>query len=63
MLLLKQDTTKKERVNKFLELKLELDIGKDKKYKVKRIKDNAVYNKAAEGQLPKLYDLVFEKGI
>lgn len=43
-----QDITKNGRVNKLLKLKLELDIGEDKKYKVDVIKDSAIYKKAAK---------------
>lgn len=59
MLLLEQDITRKGRVNKFLELKLDAD--KNKKYKVKTIRDSAVYNKIVEGKLLKLYYLIYQK--
>ena len=59
MSLLKQDTTKKGRINElFLEPEPEFDAGDDKKYKVETIKDNAVYAKEAEGHLSDLYYLV-----
>lgn len=32
-----------------LEVELELNIGKDKKYKIMAIKNSAIYAKAAEG--------------
>lgn len=44
--LLKQNKTRKEQVNKFLELKF--DVGKDKEYDIVAIWDNIVYNKAVE---------------
>lgn len=46
MSLLKQETTKNGQVHKFLKLKL--DIREDKKYEIEAIKNNTVYNKAAE---------------
>ena len=62
MSLLKQDTTKKEWMNKlFPKLKLEFDIGNNKKYKVETIKDSAIYAKEAEKHLPGRYYLVFCK--
>lgn len=48
MSLLVQDTTKKKRINKDLanlDLDLELDVGNDKEYKVKSIKNSVVYAK------------------
>lgn len=44
---LEQDITRKEQVNKLLELKPELDIGKDKKYEIEAIKSSVIYAKAA----------------
>lgn len=38
--LLKKDTSRKGQVNKFL--KPELDIGEDKKYKIRPIRDSAI---------------------
>ena len=59
MSLLKQDTTRKERMNKlFLEPELKFDAGNNKKYKVKAIINSAVFAKEAEGHLPSLYYLV-----
>ena len=54
--LLKQDTTKKERVEKVPEL----DAGDDsKEYEVEAIRDSAVYAMESEsGHLPGLYYLV-----
>lgn len=43
MLLLEQNTTKKRQVNKLPEIEPELNIGKDKKYKVEAIKNSAIY--------------------
>ena len=60
MSLLEQDITRKERINKlFSEPELEFDTGNKKKYKVKAIKNSAIYAKKAEGHLPGLYYLVF----
>ena len=61
MLLLEQDITKKEWVDKKV-TKLEFKAGDSKKYKVEAISDNAVYAKEAEGHLPGLYYLVAWKG-
>lgn len=36
-------TTKKLQINKLLELKSELDIGKEKKYNGKVVKDSIIY--------------------
>lgn len=47
MSLQEQNTIRKEWINNLVELKLELDAQVDKKYKVKMIKDNAIYTKAA----------------
>lgn len=53
---------KKAQVNK-LELKQKLEIGKDKEFKVKVIRDSVVNaNKDIESQLLRLYYLVFLKG-
>ena len=57
--LLKQNTTKKEWMNKlFPESEPEFDAGNNKKYKVQAIIDSAVYAKEAKGYLPSLYYLV-----
>lgn len=46
----------KSQVNKLLESKPELDIGKNKEYKLKVIKDSAIYTtKATKDQFPRLY--------
>lgn len=61
MLLLEQNTTRKEQVD---ENTTELDTGKDesRKYKVKAIYNSMVYTKDLElGHLPELYHLVFWK--
>ena len=59
MLLLEQDTTKKERIDEELR-QMEFDTGKHRrKYKVGAIWDNAVYAKESEpGHLLGLYYLV-----
>lgn len=51
MSLLEQDTTKKGQVNKLPELELELDIKKDKKYKVDTIVDSIIYIEVIGGYL------------
>ena len=58
--LLEQDTIKKERVKKILEL----DAGNNsKEYEVEAIRDSAVYaNKSESGHLLGLYYLVVWKG-
>ena len=53
--LLEQNTTKKRRMNKF---PAKFEMGKDKKYKVKAIRDSAVYAKETDRYLPGLYYLV-----
>ena len=59
VLLLEQDTIRKERVKKVLEL----DDGEDsKEYKVRAIWDNAVYARKSGSLLPGLYYLVAWKG-
>lgn len=42
MFLLEQNITKKEQVNELLELKSELDVGEDKKFKVEIIKNSTI---------------------
>ena len=44
-------------MNKFL-LVSEFGFGNDKKYKIKAIKDSAVYTKKTSRHLPRLYYLV-----
>lgn len=58
MSLLKQNRTRKKRVNKFLKWELKLNAGKDKEYKVETIKLSIICNKVIEGKLPRLYYLV-----
>ena len=59
MSLLKQDTTKKRRMNKlFPEPEPEFDAGNNKEYEIEAIIDSAVYAKEAERHLPGLYYLV-----
>lgn len=56
MLLLEQNIIRRKQVNEFPEIEPELNVGKDKKYKVEAIKDSAVHtNKTIRGQLPELY--------
>lgn len=55
MSLLEQDSIKKRRVNKLLELKSEFSIREDRKYKIETSKDSAIYAKSVEGQLLGLY--------
>ena len=60
MLLLEQDTTRKERVDKQV---TELEAGDSEEYKLEAIRDSAVYaSKSESGQLPGLYYLVAWKG-
>lgn len=59
MSLLKQDTIWKGRVNKSLELELELNIWKNIEYKVKEIKNSAIFTTKAAGHLSELYYLLF----
>ena len=61
ILLLEQDTIRKERVDKRV-TELKLEAGNSKEYKVEAIWDNAVYvSKSELGQLPRLYYLVAQK--
>ena len=53
--LLKQNTTKKGRVN---DMQLEFEANDNKEYEVNGIEDSAVYAKELAGQLPGLYYLV-----
>ena len=56
VLLLEQNTSRKERVNKRV---TELETGNNKEYKVEAIWDSAVYpSKSESGQLPGLYYLI-----
>ena len=58
VLLLEQNTTRKERVNQRV-TELELEARNSKKYKVEAICDSAVYaSKSRSGELPGLYYLV-----
>ncbi len=60
MFFLKQDTTRKGRVNQELpKPKKEFDFSNNnKEYEVKAIIDSAVYNKKANNKMPGLYYLV-----
>ncbi len=59
MSLLKQDTTRKRRV----ETAIELYEGNSEKYEVETMRDSEVYAKESDsGQLPGLYYLVSWKG-
>lgn len=62
VLLLEQDIIRKRQVNKSLGREPELNTGKDREYKIKAIKDSAVYAEVAKGQLLGLYYLIFCKG-
>ena len=63
MSLLKQDSTRKEQINKlFPEPEPEFDAGDNKEYEVEEIIDSVIYAKEAEGHLSGLYYLVFLKG-
>ena len=57
MSLLKQNTTKKERVDKKV-TELEFETGNKEEYKVEAICNNAIYAKEAKGHLLGLYHLV-----
>ena len=60
MSLLKQNTTRMGWMNKlFLKPEPEFDIGNNKKYKIKAIRNNAIYAKEAKRHLAGLYYLVF----
>ena len=60
MSMLEQDTTRKERVDKWV---TELKTGNSKEYKIEDIWDTAVYaSKSESSQLPSLYYLVAWKG-
>lgn len=59
MSLLEQNTIKKKKVNKLLDIESELDEGENKKYRVEVIKVSVIYAIAAiSGQLLGLYYLV-----
>ena len=62
MLLLEQDTPKKERIDENV-TKLDASNNESEKYKLETIFYNAVYEKKSKsGYLPRLYYLVFWKG-
>ena len=62
MILLEQDITKKEWVDKQVK-ELELEAGNSKEYKIKAIRDSTIYASKSElGPLPGLYYLVAWKG-
>ncbi len=60
VLLLKQNITRKERVDSkaLLEPKKEFEVGDNKEYEVEAIIDSAVYGQQANNQMPGLYYLV-----
>ena len=60
ILLLEQDTTRKERVDKKV-TELDFEAGNNKEYKVEAIWDSAVYAKESKSHLPGLYYLVIWK--
>lgn len=49
---------KNRQINQLLELEPEFDVREDKEYKIKVIKDNAIYDKAVKGQVSGLYYIV-----
>lgn len=57
MSLLEQETTRKGRINEFVEVP-KSDIGNDKEYKVETIWDGAVYAKKIDRHLLRIYYLV-----
>lgn len=59
MLLLEQDTKKKDQVNKLLELVLKLEERSNIKYKIKTIENSVVYAIKTIDQLLGLYYLIF----
>ncbi len=60
--MLEQDITKKGQVNNILpESEKEFEAKNNKKYKVKAIIDNAVYNKKVNNQMLSLYYLILWK--
>lgn len=59
MSLLEYDIIRKEQVNELLNLKLELNIRREKEYKVEAIKNSTIYiTKTIVSQLSGLYYLV-----
>ena len=61
VLLLEQDITKKEQVDKKV-TELDFEAGNSEEYKVEAIWDSTVYAKESKDHLPKLYYLVVWKG-
>ena len=57
MSLLKQDTIRKEQVDKKI-TKLEFEVGNSKEYEVQVIWGSTVYVNKAKGHLPGLYYLI-----
>lgn len=57
MSLLEQETTRKGRINEFVEVP-KSDTGNDKEYKVETIWNGAVYVKKIDGHLSGIYYLV-----
>lgn len=55
--LLKQDTIRKEQMNKFLSVQ-DLELGNNKEYKVETIWDSIIYTKKVDKYLLRLYYLV-----
>lgn len=60
MLLLKQDITRRERVDKNVSI-LDFDASNSKEYQVEAIWDSAIFIHEAEDYLPGLDDLVAQK--
>ena len=56
MLLLEQNTTKKEQINEFSVPKFE--VGDDKEYEMEAIRNSIVFAKKVDGHLSRLYYLV-----
>ena len=60
---LRQDITRKGRMNKFAKVpEFEFEASNDKEYKVEAIQNSAVYIEEIDRHLPRLYYLVTWKG-
>lgn len=58
--MMEKNTTREGLINKPLEFNLALDVEEDNKYKIKTIRNSAIYvNKVAKTQVLGLYYLVF----
>lgn len=58
LLLLEQNTTRKEQMDKKVENIIEFDIESNGKYKIRKICDSAVCAKESDGHLSELYYLI-----